>query len=222
MMTAVMDAQRARHYALEQQFRPWMPVSQAQADAFLSTPREAFLPAEAQHRAYSDIDDLPLGAGQTALSPKVQMRLIADLQLKPSDHVLQIGAGTGYMTALMAKMAAKVTAYECESELAQTARIHLLQARIENAQVLAADVRQSTVSGQFDAIVFCGAVGAVPTEWLARLKPGGRLAAIVGQAPMMRAHLHQREGDAQPTCKQGWDTLAPYLQGFAPVAAFSL
>jgi len=215
------DFARIRHLALEQQIRPWMSVSAELAQAFLRTERERFLPEHLRAIAYTDTD-LPMGGGQVMLSPKVQMRLITDLQLKPSDRVLQIGAGTGYMTALIAQVAAQVTAYECVPELAQSARINLLQAQINNASIVAAQADASPPSGAFDAIVFCGALAQLPAAWLQHLPAGGRLAAIVGHEPMMRATLITRSSDEETHSKQAWDTLAPYLQGFAPAPSFAL
>lgn len=222
MSTAVMDPVRARHFALEQQIRPWMLVPEALATAFLNTAREDFLPPEWQHRAYSDIDTLALGHGQVALAPKVQIRLLADAKLRPQDHVLLIGAGCGYMAALAAQLAAQVTAYEAQPELANNARVNLLQAHINNAQVIAADVLHSSISGNYDAIIFCGAIAELPAEWLNKLKPHGRLVSIMGQAPSMRVLTHTRQADASIRTDDGWDTLAPYLHGFEPARSFSL
>ncbi len=222
MTTALMDLEHSRWLALEQQIRPWMPaISPELAQAFLQTPRENFAPAALRGVALTDTD-LPTGGGQVMLSPKVQLRLINDLKLKPTDRVLQIGAGTGYMTALLAKLAAHVTAYECDSELANTARLNLLTAKIENAQVIAADITESQTTGSFDAIVFCGGVSTLPTGWVQRLNDGGRLLAIVGQDPVMRATLLTRNSEGQNTQTQAWDTLAPLLRGFEAAPSFAL
>lgn len=222
MTAALMDTEHTRWLALEQQIRPWMPsINPALAEAFLHIPRENFAPAALRNVALSDTD-LPTSGGQVMLSPKVQLRLINDLQLKATDRVLQIGAGTGYMTALMAQLAASVTAYEYQHDLANAARLNLLQAEINNAQVIAADITESQTTGEFDAIVFCGAVATLPHGWLARLKDGGRLLAIVGYDPMMRTTLLTRHNETDNTQTQAWDTLAPYLRGFEPVPSFAL
>ncbi|MFI0546831.1 MAG: protein-L-isoaspartate O-methyltransferase [Brachymonas sp.] len=219
---AIADIEHARWLALEQQIRPWIPaIAPELADAFLATPREDFAPAALRGVALSDTD-LPTAGGQFMLSPKVQLRLIHQLQLKPSDRVLQIGAGTGYMTALMAKLAAHVTAYECQAELANTARLNLLQAGIGNAQIIAADITESQTTGSFDAIVFCGGVAQLPSNWSSRLNEGGRLLALVGQDPMMRATLLTRHSETHNSQSQPWDSLAPYLRGFAATPAFAL
>ena len=222
MTTALMDTEHARWLALEQQIRPWMPaISPELAQAFLQIPRENFAPEALRGVALTDTE-LPLGGGQIMLSPKVQVRLVHELQLKPTDRVLQIGAGTGYMTAIMAKLAAHITAYECQTELANTARLNLLQAGIGNTQIIAADITESQTTGSFDAIVFCGGVAQLPSNWSTRLNDGGRLVAIVGQDPMMRTTVLTRHSDTRNSQTQPWDTLAPYLRGFELAPSFAL
>ena len=220
--SAIPNAEHTRWLALEQQIRPWMPaIGPELAKAFLNTPREDFAPAALRAVALSDTD-LPTAGGQVMLSPKVQLRLVHELQLKPTDRVLQIGAGTGYMTAIMAKLAAHITAYECQTELANTARLNLLQAGIDNTQIIAADITESQTTGSFDAIVFCGGVAQLPSNWSTRLNDGGRLVAIVGQDPMMRATVLTRHSETHNSQTQPWDTLAPYLRGFELTPSFAL
>ncbi len=222
MTTAKMDTEHARWLALEQQIRPWMPAISAElAQAFLQIPRENFAPAALRGVALSDTE-LPTADGQVMLCPKVQVRLVHELQLKTTDRVLQIGAGTGYMTALIAQLAAQVVAYEYQGELANTARLNLLQAGINNAQIIAADITESQTTGVFDAIVFCGGVAQLPTAWAQRLKDGGRLVAILGQDPMMRTTVLTRHSETHNSQTQPWDTLAPYLRGFEPAPSFAL
>lgn len=222
MTTAKMDIEHARWLALEQQIRPWMPaISDALAQAFLQTPREIFVPEGLRGAALTDTE-LPTGGGQIMLCPKVQVRLVNELQLKPTDRVLQIGAGTGYMTALIAKLAAQVVAYECDRELANAARLNLLQAGIANAQIVAADITESQTTGVFDAIVFCGGVAQLPIAWAQRLNDGGRLVAIVGRDPMMRTTVLTRHSETHNSQTQPWDTLAPYLRGFELAPSFAL
>ena len=222
MTTALMDTEHARWLALEQQIRPWMPaISPELAQAFLQIPRENFAPEALRGVALTDTE-LPLSGGQIMLSPKVQVRLVHELQLKPTDRVLQIGAGTGYMTALIARLAASVVAYECDRDLANAARLNLMQAKMDKAQIIAADITESQTTGAFDAIVFCGGVAHMPTAWAQRLNDGGRLVAIVGQDPMMRTTVLTRHSDTRNSQTQPWDTLAPYLRGFELAPSFAL
>lgn len=217
-----MDLNQARFNMIEQQIRPWQ-VGQPQILALLQTVhREDFVPPEAQNLAFVDME-LPVGRapGQTMLAPRVQARMVQELALKPTDRVLQIGCGTGFVTALLAHQAASVLAFEIDADLAGQARTHLLHAGLAHAQVRHADGSAGAPEdGPFDAIVLCGSVAQVPQTLLDQLAPGGRLVAIVGHAPMMRVQLICATAPGQLQRSEPWDTVAPRLIGFAPTSAF--
>src|SRR5574343_1896214 len=210
------DFDKARFNMIEQQIRPW-EVLDAQVLHLLSVVRrEDFVPPAYKHLAFVDME-IPLGAleGERMLAPKVEARALQDLALQPTDKVLEIGTGSGYMAALMASQCASVTSLELDPELAALARANLLKAGIHNAEVRQADGSQGApVEGPFDAIVLSGSVAEVPHKLLAQLKVGGRLLAIVGDQPVMQATLVTRTGEAQYSTRQDWDTVAPRLQGF--------
>lgn len=226
--TAPMSLVQARFNMIEQQIRPW-EVLDANVLALLSrVHREAFVPAAHQALAFADME-LPLThpavEGQCLLAPKVEARLLQDLQLKPTDKVLEVGAGSGYMAALLACLAQRVVSIEIDPNLARTARENLQKAGITNADVRTADAAANqfavcTAEGPFDAIVLSGSVAEIPPALLALLAPGGRLVAIVGQEPVMRATVVTRVGDASFQTAQPWDTVAPRLLNFPEPSRF--
>ena len=215
-----MNFELARFNMIEQQIRPWSVLDTAVLDLMASVKRELFLPEELRSLALSDTE-LAIGQGEVMLSPKVQARMIAQLELKATDDVLQIGAGTGFMTCVMARLTQSVLAYEIHPSLAKTATDNLAREQISNAKVLVGDAtKNTTLDKKFDAIVFCGSVAAVPEVWLNKLKPEGRLLAIVGEEPIMRASVYTRAADGSITLLQPWDTCAPRLQHFAEEPSF--
>ena len=220
-----MNYEQARFNMIEQQIRPW-EVLDSQVLALLAViKREDFVPTAYKALAFADME-IPLAspaqAGQCMLSPKVEARILQDLALQKHEKVLEIGTGSGYMAALLGHRCSYVTSLEISPALAQSARSNLQRAGIYNAEVRNADgADQATSHELFDAIVLSGSVARVPESLLAMLKVGGRLSAIVGDEPMMRATLVTRVGDAAWRTTQAWDTVAPRLQGFAEPSRFN-
>jgi protein-L-isoaspartate(D-aspartate) O-methyltransferase len=205
---------------VEQQIRPWQ-VLDPQVLAVLShVQRELFVPDAYQALAYTDTD-IPLGHGQTMLPPRVDARLMHDLQLTGTEKVLEIGTGSGYLAALLAGRAQRVVSLEINPELASNARNNLQRAGITNVDVRVAD-GSTGASGDapFDAVVLGGSVAEVPPALLQQLKVGGQLLAIVGQDPVMVATMYTRTADAAWNSKALWDTSAPRLQGFTEPSRF--
>ncbi len=159
--------------------------------------------------------------GQCMLAPRVEARLLQDLQVKPTDRVLEIGAGSGYMAALLAHRAEHVVTLEIVPDLVEFARENLLSAGIDNVAVRQGDgARDAIPDGPFDVIVLSGSVHEVPQHLLALLREGGRLAAITGDEPVMRATFVRRTGDRFATTHP-WDTNVPRLQHFAERPRFT-
>ena len=159
------------------------------------------------------------------LAPKVEARLLQDLELKHTDKVLEIGSGSGHMAALLASLAHSVVSIEIDPVLAGTARDNLRNAGIGNVEVKNADAAAQgfaacSTHGTFDAILLSGSVAEIPPALLALLANGGRLAAIVGHEPMMRATLVTRTADASFQTAQPWDTVAPRLLNFPEPSSF--
>jgi protein-L-isoaspartate(D-aspartate) O-methyltransferase len=220
-----MNLEQARFNMIEQQIRPW-DVLDAQVLELLSVvKREDFVPLA--HKALAFVDmEIPLregGArGQVMLAPRVEARLLQDLNVKKHEKVLEIGAGSGYMAALLAHRAQRVITLDIEPELARMARANLQKAGIHNADVREADGAQgSQIDGPFDVIVLSGSVAEVPRKLLDQLKVGGRLAAIVGDEPMMRATLVTRVSESGFATAEPWDTVAPRLLNFPEHSRFS-
>jgi protein-L-isoaspartate(D-aspartate) O-methyltransferase len=219
-MAPGIDIEQARFNMIEQQIRPWEVLDQHVLELLALVQRELFVPAA--HRALAFVDmEIPLPCGQFMLAPKVEARLLQDLALQKSEKVLEVGAGSGHMAALLARRAQSVLTLDIHAELAQLARANLLRAGIHNAQVRQADGSQGApAEGPFDAIVLSGSVAQAPQHLLAQLKVGGRLSAILGDEPVMRATIWYRTGDTSFETRQRWDTMAPRLLNFPEPARF--
>ena len=220
-----MNIETARFNMIEQQIRPW-EVLDGQVLSLLSVvKRENFVPLAHKALAFADME-IPLQSsaakGQCMLAPKVEARLLQDANIQATDKVLEIGTGSGYMAALLAQQAASVLSLEIDSALAQSARTNLQNVGIANVEVRQADGSQGApADGPFDVIVLSGSVPEVPQHLLNQLKMGGRLLAIVGEDPVMRASVITRNGEQQWQTSEPWDTMAPRLQGFPEQNRFS-
>jgi len=215
-----MNTQQARFNMVEQQIRPWQVLDPQVLTVLSNVPRELFVPQAYQAMAYTDTD-IPLGHGESMAPPRVAARLMHDLHLTGTEKVLEIGTGSGYMTALLAGRAQRVVSLEINPELASNARNNLQRAGITNADVRVAD-GSTGASGDapFDAIVLGGSVAEVPQALLQQLKVGGHLLAIVGQDHIMVATLYTRTAEAAWDSKALWDHTAPRLQGFTEPTRF--
>jgi protein-L-isoaspartate(D-aspartate) O-methyltransferase len=226
--SSALSLSQARFNMIEQQIRPW-EVLDARVLALLDrVHRERFVPAAHKPLAFADME-LPLTQpavdGQAMLAPKVEARLLQDLTLKPTDKVLEVGTGSGHMAALLASLAQRVVSIEIDEALATRARENLQQAGIGNVEVRCADAAAKDFAAcadgaPFDAILLSGSVAEIPAALLNLLAPGGRLAAIVGHEPMMRATIVTRTGDAAYQTAQPWDTVAPRLWHFPEPSRF--
>ncbi|MFY9512746.1 MAG: protein-L-isoaspartate O-methyltransferase [Rubrivivax sp.] len=233
-----MNTELARFNMIEQQIRPWDVLDQNVLTLLAAVKREDFVPAG--HRALAFMDtQVPLlegepngtgyqsavSAGACMLEPKVEARLLQELQVQRHEKVLEVGAGSGFMAALLAHRAQQVFTLESRPALVQMARDNLRKAGIVNASVVevaAADAaRGLPAEGPFDVILLSGSVPEVPKALLEQLKPGGRLAAIVGDEPVMCARLYTRGGNAAWSDTVLFDTVAPRLAGFAERSRFT-
>ena len=215
-----MNIEQARFNMIEQQIRPWEVLDQGVLSLLAVVRREEFVPTA--YRALAFIDtEVPLPEHQCMLAPRVEARLLQELLLQPHESVLEVGAGSGYMAALMAHQSQRVAALEIRPALAAMARANLQRAGIDNAQVIEADgAKGHAAQAPFDAIVLSGSVSEVPASLLAQLNVGGRLVAIVGQEPVMRAVHIRRVADQQFKRVELFDTVAPRLDGFGEPTRF--
>ena len=215
----------ARFNMIEQQIRPWEVLDGAVLSLLSVVKRENFAPIA--HKALAFVDmEIPLKdgnqTGQVMLPPRVEARLLQDADVKRTDKVLEVGTGSGYMAALLAHQAASVLSFELDASLAQQARTNLQAAGIHNVEVRQADGSQGAPSdGPFDVIMLSGSVPNVPQVLLNQLSIGGRLLAVVGEDPVMRASVITRTADQQWQTSEPWDTMAPRLQGFPEHNRFS-
>lgn len=217
-----MDLNLARFNMIEQQIRPWEVLDPLVLSLLSTVHREDFVPLA--HKALAFVDmEIPLGAGasQVMLAPRVQARMLQELAVQKTDKVLEIGTGSGFMAALLAHQAARVLSLEIDPVLSAQAQANLQQAGIHNVTVRTADGSQGApADGPFDAIVLNGSVAEVPAVLLQQLSIGGRLVAIVGEEPMMRATLITRASDSSWTTTEPWDSNAARLSGFAEPSRF--
>ena len=220
---------QARYNMIEQQIRPWNVLDADVLDLLAVVRREDFVPPAYRSLAFMDIEVPLLGddaeeavrLGLSMLQPRVEARILQDLQIKSTDRVLEIGAGSGYMAALLAYRAERVVSLEINPELAEMARENLRDAGVNNADVRLGDgARDAIPDGPFDVIVLSGSVAEVPSALLSLLKDGGRLGAIVGNDPVMRFTLTRRTGDRFETTSP-WDTIAPRLANFPEPSGFT-
>lgn len=218
-----MNIEQARFNMIEQQIRPWDVLDAHVLQLLAVVKREDFVPLAHQALAFVDME-IPIGSmalGECMLSPKVEARMLQDLNVQKHEKVLEIGTGSGYMAALLAHRAQFVTTLEINAGLAKTASDNLERADVYNAKVVVADGSKGDNSqGPFDVIVLSGSVAHIPTELLQQLKIGGRCMAIVGDEPIMCATLVKRISETSFDTQQGWDTLAPRLSGFAETPRF--
>lgn len=227
-MNAPTDIELARFNMIEQQIRPW-DVLDLDVLALLSRlRREDFVPLAHKGLAFADLQipllaptDAAMRNGHCMLEPKVEARILQDVAPQAHEKVLEVGAGSGYMAALLASRAQRVISLEIEPQLAAMARENLQKAGIRNAEVREADgAKGLAAEGPFDVIVLSGSVHEVPQALLQQLKVGGRLAAITGSEPIMRATFITRTGEAAFETRQPWDTLAPRLAHFPEPSRF--
>lgn len=223
----MMDFERARLNMVEHQIRPWNVLDQDVLDLLMQVRREDFVPAPYRTMAFVDME-IPLDVdgertGEFMLAPKVEARLLQALAVRRHETVLEVGAGSGFMAALLAHRARRVLSVETHASLVGFAGENLRRAGVGNATVEARDGVEFLTPGEdrFDVIVLSGGVAAIPDGLLARLNPGGRLAAIVGAEPVMSAELVRCVGPARFAVERLFETLAKPLHGFPGPSAFT-
>lgn len=178
----------ARFNMVEQQIRPWDVLDGNVLDLLRKVKREHFVPVDKQSMAFMDVE-IPLGHGVKMWFPKVEARVLQALKLKASDRVLEIGTGSGYLTALMSRMAQHVTSVELVQELSARAARTLAAHHYDNVTLEVGDASRGWGNEKYDAIVLTGSVPLPPESFYQMLNTGGRLFAIVGDAPAMHATL---------------------------------
>ena len=219
-----MDLEHARFNMIKQQIRPWDVLDESVLSLLNHIRRKDFVPPA--HKALAFVDmEIPLregGArGQSMLAPRVEARLLQQAAIQKHEKVLEIGAGSGYLTALIAHFAQRVISLEIEPALARMARANLQKAGVSNADVRETDAAMGIqVDSPFDVIVLGGSLHEVPQQLLAQVKVGGRLIGVLGDEPMMRATVLTRTSDTSWTSVTPWDTIVPRLVNFPQPSSF--
>ena len=216
-----MDIERARFNMVEQQIRPWEVLDTEVLGLFQRCPRDAFVPEEYRALAYADTR-IPLSEGQVMMLPREEARLLQALQLGPRDAVLEVGTGSGYLTALLAALARHVTSVEISPALAARAGRNLAAQGIYNVTLEVGDGRLGWPDrgAPYDAIALTGSVYELDPALLEQVEVGGRLFAIVGQAPAMEARLVTRTSSRQWDTESLFETVVPPLIGAGPPPRF--
>ena len=201
----------ARFNMIEQQIRTWEVLDPVVLDLFNEVPREQFVAESQQGLAFADIE-LPIGYGQTMLSPKIEGKILQALGVKKTDKVLLVGTGAGYLTALLAKLAAHVHSVEVIPELSSLAKANLQKHNIHNVSLYIADAVNGYASeAPYDVIVFAGSLQIHPSAAEQMLNTGGRMFSVVGELPIMQAILTQRVSDGVSRKEVLFETCLPPL-----------
>jgi protein-L-isoaspartate(D-aspartate) O-methyltransferase len=188
-MNTQMDVERARFNMIEQQIRTWEVLDHRVLDLLARVPREEYVPPAYRALAFMDLE-IPLGHGEKMLAPKLEARMIQELAITPADRMLEVGTGSGYMSALLAGLGAHVYTVDIIAEFTRTASEKLVAHGVHNVTVETGDAARGwDRHAPYDAIVLTGSVPVLPEAFTASLAPGGRLLAVIGEPPVMQATL---------------------------------
>lgn len=195
-VTQVNDSElaRARHNMIEQQIRPWDVLDERVLKLLDDVPRDQFVPPAYHRLAYADTE-IPLGHGQVMMPPRVEARLVQALEIKPTDDILEVGTGSGYLTALLASAGHHVYSVDIFPDFVEQARAALERHGIRNVTLETGDAARGWGKhGPYDVIAIAGSVPVLPEAFQVDLRPGGRMFVIVGDPPVMEALLITRVG----------------------------
>ena len=188
-MNPTLDFERARFNMVEQQIRPWEVLDQRVLDLLMRVRREDYVPAQYVALAFADME-IPIGHGETMLAPKIEARMLQELALAPEDRILEVGTGSGYMTALLASLGSHVYSVDIVPEFIQTAGVKLAAHGVTNVTLESGDAARGwDRHAPYDAVVVTGSLPVLPDAFPKCLRPGGRLIVVVGEPPVMEAQL---------------------------------
>jgi len=216
-----MNIEQARFNMIEQQIRPWNVLDQDVLDLLHVVKREQFVPPSYANLAFADVE-IPLPGGESMFNPKIEARILQELNIKSHETVLEVGAGSGYMAALMAHKARHVTTVEISPEIKALAEQNIARAGIQNVTVVEGNGANGwEKDAPYDVIVISGALENMPETFLKQLKVGGRIAAIIGQAPAMQCVLVTRVSEAAYDTVTVFETNVKMLSGAPAVSRFT-
>ncbi|MFM2319201.1 MAG: hypothetical protein RLZZ215_1822 [Pseudomonadota bacterium] len=217
-----LNLDRARNNMVEQQIRPWAVLNQTVLNTFRFLPREKFVPVQWQSLAFADTE-IPLAHGEVMMFPRIEARMLQDLDVQPNDECLEIGTGSGFVTACLAHLGKHVDSVDLYADFSQQAEKHLHAIDINNFNLYIDDASygwEGNAGKQYDVIAVTGSIPEYNTAFEQRLTVGGRLFVIVGQAPTMHAMLITREDHRQFNRQVLFETVIKALDGAEPPAKF--
>lgn len=215
------DFDQARQLMIEQQIRPWEVLDPRVLGALGTVRREDFVPARHRKLAFTDIA-LPLEHGETMMKPVVEGRLLQALDVGADQEVLEVGTGSGFLTACLATLARGVDSIDIHADFVDAARRRLAEAGCSNVRLAVADALEHDPGRQYDAVAITAAVVALPDRFRQWVRPGGRLFVVRGHAPAMEAVLLTRVGEHDWREESLFETELTYLRGATPVPRFAL
>ncbi len=208
-----MNLQQARFNMVEQQIRTWEVLDHVVLELLEQAPRHEYVPATYRNLAYADIA-VPLGDGEVMMPPRVEARLLQSLAVGADDRALEIGTGSGFLTALLGSLAREVISVEISDTLADVGEQNLRQHGVANVRLERGDgVRGWEQHAPYEVIAVTGSVPVLETHFQNQLAIGGRLFVIVGEAPAMEALLIRRIGEDQWATESLFETVIPKLKG---------
>ena len=217
-----MDLEQARFNMVEQQIRTWDVLDQQVLDLMARVPREDFVPAAYRNLAFADTC-VPLDHDQTMMLPRVEARMLQALQVEPMDRILEVGTGSGFVTALLARLGGHVTSVEIHPSLKDAAQTKLDRHGVENVDLYLGDASRGwDRSGPYEVIAVTGSLPVIEEAFETSLAVGGRLFVIVGQEPAMEALLITRVGETQWVSDCLFETVLPPLEGVEEPERFVL
>ena len=216
-----MNIEQARFNMIEQQIRPWNVLDQDVLDLLVVVKREEYVPAACKALAFVDTE-IPLPGGEAMFTPKMEARILQEVMLKKHETVLEIGAGSGYMAALLAHKGRHVTTVEISPELKAMAEANLARAGVANVTVEEGNGAAGWDKGApFDVIVISGALEVLPEAFLKQVKVGGRIAAVIGVAPVMSVNVITRVSETAYDTVKVFETNVKQLSGAKAVSHFT-
>jgi protein-L-isoaspartate(D-aspartate) O-methyltransferase len=216
MATQEFDFEHARYNMVEQQIRTWDVLDQDVLDLLFAVRREDYVPAAYRTLAFADLE-VPLPHGARMWTPKMEARVVQELRIQPGERVLEIGTGTGYLSALLASKAAEVVSVEIHAGAADAARRRLAQHGFTNVRVEHGDGSRGFGDEAYDVIVLTGSTPLLPERFVEQLRAGGRLFAVVGERPAMAARLIRWTGPGSRVTTDLFETvIEPLANALAP------
>lgn len=209
-MISQINIEQARFNMIEQQIRPWEVLDQRVLDVMTRTPREDFAPSRYRNLAFADVA-IPLGHGQVMMRPNVEGRLLQALNPQPADTILEVGTGSGYLTACLAGLGGRVVSVDIVPEFTAAAEDQLNAHGVDNVTLYSGDAAQGWGDYRYDVIALTGSLPVLPERWRQQLVIGGRLFVIIGRDPIMEALLITRLGEQEWTEESLFETQLPPL-----------